>query len=249
VIARCLTRGFLVLLATAPGAYAQADQRLPRDRVANASEAQLDSLYGPLVYLMDQDEQGTYPSLTEREKREFLQRFWARRDPSPGTAKNEAQEQFNARIGTVNRKFSEGRADVVPGWRTDRGRVYLEYGPPDITLTRRGLGFTLPFTVWKYAQGDKQPRKSASWITVRQLCPVYSNDPRAEPVELAPPPGDDGMDALISDQRALVDRHDRARPLPLHSPLDARRGRTRARAGRAGEGPAGINSEDCAPSP
>ena len=180
MIARCLTRGFLVLLATAPGAYAQADQRLPRDRVANASEAQLDSLYGPLVYLMDQDEQGTYPSLTEREKREFLQRFWARRDPSPGTPKNEAQEQFNARIGTVNRKFSEGRADVVPGWRTDRGRVYLEYGPPDITLTRRGLGFTLPFTVWKYAQGDRQPRKYC-FVDITgfgNYVLVYSNDPK-----------------------------------------------------------------------
>jgi len=173
--------GFLIAVLAVPSLVrGQADQLHPRARVESASEVQLDSLYAPLVYLMHEDEQGTYTSLTEHEKREFLLRFWARRDPSPGTTKNEAQEQFNARLGTVNRKFSEGGAAEVPGWRTDRGRVYLEYGPPDIALSRRGLGRTLPFTVWKYTQDVKRPRKYC-FVDITgygNYVLVYSNDPK-----------------------------------------------------------------------
>jgi GWxTD domain-containing protein len=170
----------LVLLAAGPAAHAQANSPSPRERIIATEEAQLDSLYAPLVYLMQEDEQGTYPSLSVPEKREFLRRFWARRDPTPGTPKNEAEATFNARIAVVNRKFVEHGTVEVPGWRTDRGRVYLEYGPPDITLSRRGLATTLPFTVWKYTQGDKRPRKYC-FVDITgfgNYVLVYSNDPR-----------------------------------------------------------------------
>lgn len=151
---------------------------MARDRFESATELQLDSLYAPLVYLMHEDEQGTYASLSVDDKRVFLRRFWARRTPK-------AAKEFNARIGTVNRKFSEygptahGTAPV-PGWRTDRGRIYLEYGPPDITLSRRGLGRTLPFSVWKYTQGNQRPRKYC-FVDITgfgNYVLVYSNDSR-----------------------------------------------------------------------
>jgi len=178
VIVRRLTLVWLVLLAAGPAVHAQANAP-PRGRFEFATEAQLDSLYAPLVYLMHEDEQGTYPSLSVMEKRAFLRHFWARRDPSPGTPKNEAEEAFNARIAAVNRQFSEHGATEVPGWRTDRGRVYLEYGPPDITLSRRGLGATLPFSVWKYTRGTKRPRKYCFVDITRfgTFVLVYSNDP------------------------------------------------------------------------
>ena len=182
MIPRRVTGLFSALLAAGPAAHAQADSPQPRDRFEIATEAQLDSLYAPLVYFMHEDEQGTYPSLSVNEKREFLRRFWARRDPSPGTVKNEAEQTFNARLMAVNRKFAEHGTTEVPGWRTDRGRIYLEYCPPDITLTRRGLGSTLPFTVWKYTQGNKRPRKYC-FVDITgfgNYVLVYSNDP-AEP--------------------------------------------------------------------
>jgi GWxTD domain-containing protein len=130
---------------------------------------------------MFEDEQGTYPSLTEPEKREFLRRFWARRDPTPSTPRNEVQERYNARIGVVNTRFSEGVTGEIPGWRTDRGRIYLEYGAPDIILTRRGLGQTLPFTVWKYSQGDKLPPHKYCFVDLTgfgNYVLMYSNDPK-----------------------------------------------------------------------
>jgi GWxTD domain-containing protein len=178
VILRRATRLFLALLAAPSAADAQANSPA-RDRFGIATEAQLDSLYAPLVYLMQEDEQGTYPSLSVPEKRAFLRRFWARRDPSPGTPKNEAEETFKARIRVVNRKFAEHGTTEIPGWRTDRGRVYLEYGPPDITLSRRGPAGTLPFTVWKYTQEKRQRKYCFVDITrFGNYVLVYSNDPR-----------------------------------------------------------------------
>ncbi|HUL01979.1 MAG TPA: GWxTD domain-containing protein [Gemmatimonadales bacterium] len=141
----------LALPAAAPGQAAQALSG--RDRIAAANEAVLDSLYAPLVYIMLQSERGIYPGLGLTAKRDFLRMFWVKRDPTPGTPRNEAEEQFNARIAYVNKKFSEGGATPAPGWRTDRGRIYLRYGPPDVTVTRRGVGKQLPFQLWGYTSG------------------------------------------------------------------------------------------------
>ncbi|MCU0607142.1 MAG: GWxTD domain-containing protein [Candidatus Edwardsbacteria bacterium] len=56
------------------------------------------------------------------------QRFWDRRDPTPGTERNEAKEEYYARVEHADRAFSLG---IKPGWRTDRGQVYIRYGAPD----------------------------------------------------------------------------------------------------------------------
>ncbi|HEV2672118.1 MAG TPA: GWxTD domain-containing protein, partial [Gemmatimonadales bacterium] len=117
---------------------------------STASEPKLDSLYGPLVYLMKADERGRYGSFTVEGKRSFLRQFWKRRDPTPDTPRNEAMESFYARVTTVNRMFREGGAAEIPGWRTDRGRIYLKYGPPDAVLSRPQPVATNPYEVWRY---------------------------------------------------------------------------------------------------
>lgn len=167
------------LVAVVSGAAGQADSGGPPDRFSTLSEAQLDSLYGPLVYLMQPDERGIYPELPVSGKRDFLRHFWAQRDPTPGKPKNTAEETFNARIAEVNRKFREGGASEVPGWRTDRGRVYLEYGPPDIVLSRRGPGVTPPFEVWKYSRGKVRHKYCFVDLTrFGNYVLIFSNDPR-----------------------------------------------------------------------
>ncbi len=173
----------LAVSASARGAPAQADSSPapPADRFANLAEGQLDSVYGPVAYLMRPDERGIYPGLTVAGKRTFLRQFWARRDPTPGTPRNEAEETFNARIAVVNRKFRERGTDNVPGWRTDRGRIFLEYGAPDITLGRRGPGVAVPFDVWKYTRTSKVRKYCFVDLTgFGNYVLVYSNDP-AEP--------------------------------------------------------------------
>lgn len=125
----------------------------PADKFAVMTEAQLDTLYAPLVYIMTSDEAGMYNTLTLEGKRNYLRQFWAKRDPTPGTPRNEAQEDFYGRIGEANRRFREGGVADVPGWRTDRGRIFVKYGPPQDVLRRPQAGSTLPYEVWKYTRG------------------------------------------------------------------------------------------------
>jgi GWxTD domain-containing protein len=127
-------------------------QDAAQDMYAQLSEAQLDTLYGPLVYLMTSDEMGIYSTLTVQGKRDFLRRFWAKRDPTPGTPDNEVRAAFYKRINDANVRFREGGAAEIPGWRTDRGRIFIKYGPPDDVLQRPQAGNTRPYEVWKYTR-------------------------------------------------------------------------------------------------
>ena len=123
------------------------------DKFESMTEGQLDTLYAPLIYLMASDEVGIYSSLTLDGKRAFLRRFWLKRDPTPGTPRNEQQESFYQRIAEANRRYREGGAAEIPGWRTDRGRIFIKYGPPQEVLQRPQAGNTLPYEVWKFTQG------------------------------------------------------------------------------------------------
>jgi GWxTD domain-containing protein len=116
------------------------------------TELQLDTVYAPLIYLMTSDETGIFPSLTVQGKRSFLRQFWAKRDPTPGTPRNEEQEHFYARIAEANRRYREGGAAEIPGWRTDRGRIFIKHGPPSEILKRPQAGSTLPYEAWKYSR-------------------------------------------------------------------------------------------------
>jgi GWxTD domain-containing protein len=78
--------------------------------------------------IMTKQEKEIFHLLPDKESRkEFIQDFWDKRDPDPQTEENEFQEEFDQRIEYVNKRFREG----IPGWKTDRGRIYIYLGPPD----------------------------------------------------------------------------------------------------------------------
>lgn len=81
----------------------------------------------------------------EREK-EWAE-FWQRRDPSPGTPENEAKEEFFRRIQFTNAVFG---SPGTPGWRSDRGMVYIRYGPPDQIESRPMNPSDPPHEIWHY---------------------------------------------------------------------------------------------------
>ena len=126
------------------------------DSLAALPEAKLDSMYAPLVYLVTPDERGVYRGLTIDGKRTYLRQFWKRRDPTPGTPRNEAEEAFYSAVGEASRRFHEGGAASVPGWRTDRGRIFIRFGPPDEVLNRSQTGLAQPYEVWKYTKSKLQ---------------------------------------------------------------------------------------------
>jgi GWxTD domain-containing protein len=81
-----------------------------------------------VAYIIRDDERKAFKSLqSDAEREHFIEQFWLRRDPTPGTPENEFKEEHYRRIAYSNEHF----ASAVPGWKTDRGRIYITYGPPN----------------------------------------------------------------------------------------------------------------------
>ena len=81
-----------------------------------------------VAYIISDEERAAFKSLqSDPEREHFIEQFWLRRDPTPGTPENEFKEEHYRRIAYANDHF----AAAIPGWKTDRGRIYITYGPPD----------------------------------------------------------------------------------------------------------------------
>jgi GWxTD domain-containing protein len=86
------------------------------------------------AYIVTKEEKEAYLKLeTNAERQQFIDNFWLRRDPTPATERNEFQEEHYERIAYANEHFASG----IPGWMTDRGRIYINYGKPDRVETGR----------------------------------------------------------------------------------------------------------------
>ena len=103
-----------------------------------------------VAYIITNEERTAFKSLTtDAEREHFIQQFWKRRDPTPDAERNEFKEEHYRRIAYANQHFAER----VPGWKTDRGRIYIMYGPPDEIDARRAgptAADTYPIQQWRY---------------------------------------------------------------------------------------------------
>ncbi len=113
-----------------------------------------------VFYVIAAEERSVFSKLTTDDERErFIEQFWFRRDPDPTTAINEYREEHYRRIQYANDRFFSG----IPGWKTDRGRIYIKFGPPDEVIAHTSGGTyerpfweggghtsTYPFEVWRY---------------------------------------------------------------------------------------------------
>jgi len=123
-----------------------------RDPFAEASEATLDSLYAPLAGFVDPGQRDVYGQLAVDGKRRFLREFWAKRDSTHGAGTNAAMVGFYRAVAYANRTFREHGAGQIPGWLTDRGRIFLRNGRWDEILQRPEASPS-PYEVWKYTRG------------------------------------------------------------------------------------------------
>jgi GWxTD domain-containing protein len=113
-----------------------------------------------VAWIITDEEKQTFKQLSNDEERDqFIESFWLRRDPTPDTVENEYKEEHYARIAYANEHFAAG----IPGWRTDRGRIYIVYGKPDEIESHPSGGLynreiaegggttsTYPFERWRY---------------------------------------------------------------------------------------------------
>jgi GWxTD domain-containing protein len=92
--------------------------------------------------------------LSLRAKRRFMVDFWKRRDPTPETPVNETRQLFYDAVAYADKTYGEGSGRAArPGWKTDRGRIYVKNGSPDETLDRVQAGRSVPYQVWRYRRG------------------------------------------------------------------------------------------------
>ncbi|HEX7961001.1 MAG TPA: GWxTD domain-containing protein [Terriglobales bacterium] len=111
-------------------------------------------------WIITDEERAAFKQLSNNEEKDqFIEQFWLRRDPTPDTPENEYKDEHYRRIQYANEHFPAG----IPGWKTDRGRMYIMYGPPDSidshpsggTYQRPqeeggGTTSTFPFETWRY---------------------------------------------------------------------------------------------------
>ena len=111
-------------------------------------------------YIITDEERQAFKRLqTDDERDQFIEQFWLRRDPTPDTIENEEKEEHYRRIAYANERFASG----IPGWKTDRGRIYITYGAPDERDEHPSGGSyerpieegggstsTFPFEIWRY---------------------------------------------------------------------------------------------------
>ena len=113
-----------------------------------------------VLYIISDEERSVFEQLATPEEREqFIEQFWFRRDPDPKTPSNEYKTEHYRRLAYVNEKFSVG----MPGWMSDRGKIYIIHGPPAQVEShptggqyqrpmREGGGWTqaYPWERWRY---------------------------------------------------------------------------------------------------
>src|SRR5262245_8529528 len=153
------------------GAFAQGetqDKKNEDRKKENAKKSQEEKLKGPYKRWIDEDVSGIitneerkiFNSLkTDDEREQFIEGFWRLRDPDPDTDVNEYREEYYQRIAYANEHYTSG----VPGWKTDRGRIYIVFGKPDQIESHPsggsydrpaweggGTTSTYPFEVWWY---------------------------------------------------------------------------------------------------
>ena len=113
-----------------------------------------------VTYIITDEERKAFKQMsTDEEREQFVEQFWLRRDPTPDTIENEYKEEHYRRIAYANEHYASG----IPGWKTDRGRIYITFGPPDEIESHPSGGTyerpaaegggetsTYPFEDWRY---------------------------------------------------------------------------------------------------
>ena len=165
--ARCLA-AFILPVLLAPLAAQQEPKKLSAKEERRRLNQLRKELRGPFKRWLDEDvkyiitgeERKAFIQMsTDDERENFIEQFWLRRDPTPDSMENEYKEEHYRRIAYTNERYASG----IPGWRTDRGRIYIAYGPPDEIESHpsggqyqrpydEGGGFTstYPFEIWRY---------------------------------------------------------------------------------------------------
>ena len=106
-----------------------------------------------MKYILSNDERKELKNNNKQNKEQLFYQIWKKRDPTPETEQNELMEEYFQRVEYVNEHFSGWQ----PGWETDRGKIYILFGPPDeIQRTNPSAGNSTIYQIWNYVKVNKQ---------------------------------------------------------------------------------------------
>src|ERR1700731_372394 len=228
-----LSFSFLCLAITAPQLLAQdardpnappAPQKLDKEQKRKLKKTlkELDTPYKQwlnedVVYIISPEERQAFLQLETNEEREqFIEQFWLRRSNNPDLPDNDFKEEHYRRIAYANEHFASG----IPGWKTDRGRVYIEYGKPDTIETHPtggtwdrpmsqggGSTSTYPYEDWTYHYiegiGNNVELEFVDTTGTGQY--QFTTDPSAKDALLEIP----GAGLTLAEQEGLSDKSQR----------------------------------------
>lgn len=101
-----------------------------------------------VVWIISPEERSGFLQLNADEERdEFMKQFWERRNPTPGSSQNPAKQEHYRRLQFANAHFTTAK---TPGWKGDRGRIYIVYGPPDEIESHPASASAKPSEFWRY---------------------------------------------------------------------------------------------------
>jgi GWxTD domain-containing protein len=150
----------VMMWGVAPAAPAQEKDRNDAKKRDELKDVYKKWINEDVNYIITDDERKAFKALkTDEERDQFIEQFWLRRDPDPDTPENEYKDQYYERIQYANEHFTSG----IPGWKTDRGRIYVTFGKPDEIESHPSGGSydrpsyegggsttTYPFELWWY---------------------------------------------------------------------------------------------------
>ena len=214
----------LTFSLTAVGPLCAQDDRKTQDPSEKArnikpelKKAYKDWLDKDVTYIITDEERKAFKKLqTDDERERFIEEFWRRRDPDPDTDENEFKEEYYERIAYANEHFASG----IPGWKTDRGRIWIMYGKPDERETHPmggsyerpsweggGSTTTYPFEIWFY----RYLAGVGSGIEIEFVDPTGSGEYRIarNPYEKDALLTIPGAGLTLSEQLGLSDKADR----------------------------------------
>jgi GWxTD domain-containing protein len=156
--------GISALSGKPPGKQAESANRGKSNQEAGLSHDYKKWLDEDALYIISNEERSVFKSLiNDKERESFIEQFWNRRNPESNASYNSFKEEHYRRIAYANEHYASG----FPGWKSDRGRIYIIYGKPDELDTHPtggayerpygeggGTTTTLPFEKWWYRHID-----------------------------------------------------------------------------------------------
>jgi GWxTD domain-containing protein len=151
----------IAMLAASAGLVVAAYRAAPQATTTNNEGVWRKWINQDVAYIISDKEKAAFEHLTtDAERRYFVEQFWERRNPTPGAVDNPFKTEHYRRLAFAN----QHSASTIPGYQTDRGHIYIVYGPPDEIEADPQIGNRSAIEVWRYRPNSANEDGSFTFV-------------------------------------------------------------------------------------